>query len=480
MMGAAEAALAAKIPVWREHPARMVRELFGVEPDNWQEEALEAFPHRPRIALKSCKGPGKTATLAWIGLNFLLTRPQSMCGATSISGANLKAGLWTELARWYQKAPLLQHFFEMTKSEIFAKESPKTWKLEARTWAADADAAQIGNALAGLHAEYVLWLLDESGDYPDSILPTVEAIFSGNPIEAHIVQAGNPTKLSGPLYRACVTARSLWTVVEITGDPDDPKRSPRISVEHAKEQITQYGRDNPWVMVNVFGRFPPASFNALLGVEEVRQAMSLKYQQHDIDHAARVLGVDVARFGDDASVICPRQGLVTFPMKVMRNVTSTVGAGQVARTWADWNVDACFIDNTGGYGAGWIDQLIELKRTPIGVGFAEKAIDPRYFNRRAEMYFLGTEWVKRGGCLPDDPELLEELSSITYTFKGDAMLLEPKDVIKARLGRSCDKSDGWALTFAEPVPAKVAASPIRQRQPDAYDPWRDALRIGTR
>ncbi len=477
MMGVAEAALAAKIPVWREHPAQMVRELFGVEPDNWQEEALEAFPHRPRIALKSCKGPGKTATLAWIGLNFLLTRPQSMCGATSISGANLKAGLWTELARWYQKAPLLQHFFEMTKSEIFAKESPKTWKLEARTWAADADAAQIGNALAGLHAEYVLWLLDESGDYPDSILPTVEAIFSGNPIEAHIVQAGNPTKLSGPLYRACVTSRGLWKVVEITGDPDDPKRSPRISVEHAREQINQYGRDNPWVMVNVFGKFPPASFNALLGVEEVRHAMGLKYQQHEIDHAARVLGVDVARFGDDASIICPRQGLVTFPMKVMRNVTSTVGAGQVARTWTDWDAHAVFIDNTGGYGAGWIDQLMALNRTPIGVGFAEKAIDPRYANRRAEMYFLGTEWIKRGGCLPDDPELAEELTSITYTFRGDAMLLEPKDAIKARIGRSCDKSDGWALTFAEPVVMPSSAA-TRRREERPYDPIAAMLRAG--
>src|ERR1700722_15186548 len=103
--------------------------------------------------------------------------------------------------------------------------------MEARTWPTDADSNQIGNALAGLHAKYVMWLLDESGDMPNAIMPTCEAIFAGEPVEAHIVQAGNPTSLEGPLYRACVLSGELWKVVEITGDPDDPKRSPRISIE---------------------------------------------------------------------------------------------------------------------------------------------------------------------------------------------------------------------------------------------------------
>lgn len=461
---------------WRENPRAFVRELFKVVPDPWQDEGLEAFPHNPRLALKACKGPGKTALLAWIGWNFLLTRPHPMCGATSISGDNLKANLWTELARWYAKSDLLQHSFEMTKTEITARESPKTWKMEARTWAKDADASQIGNALAGIHAPYVLWLLDESGDYPDAIMPTCEGIFSGNPIEAHIVQAGNPTRLSGPLYRACTTARALWKVIEITGDPDDPKRSSRIPVEHAREQIQQYGRDNPWVLVNIFGQFPPSSFNALLGPDDVAQSFERKYQQTDIDHAARILGVDVARFGDDASCIFPRQGLVAFKPHIMRNVDSPTGAGQVARVWQDWKVNACFIDNTGGYGAGWIDQLRLLNRQPIGVGFAEKALDKRYFNRRAEMYFLMAEWVKTGGALPNVPELVAELTQTTYTFKGDALLIEPKEAIKAKLGRSPDLSDSLALTFAQPVASPAIQALLPHNHQDApYDPFRPYL-----
>ena len=451
----------------------MVRELFGVEPDPWQTEALEAFPGSPRLALKACKGPGKTAVLAWIGWNFLLTRPHPMCGATSISGANLKANLWTELARWYSQAPLLQATFDLTKSEIVARESPRTWKMEARTWAADADPAQIGNALAGIHAKYVLWLLDESGDYPDAIMPTAEGIFSGDPVEAHIVQAGNPTRLAGPLYRACTIARKLWKVIEITGDPDDPKRSPRISIEHAREQIAQYGRDNPWVLVNIFGQFPPSALNALIGPDEVSAAMKRYYREHEIGNAPLVLGVDVARFGDDASVIAPRRGIQALPMRKMRNVDSTQGAGVVARLWAESNADAVFIDETGGFGAGWIDQLRLLGRSPLGVHFGAAAHgDGRYANRRAEMYFALVEWIKRGGALPDSAELVAALTQTTYSFQRDKLLLEPKDAVKAKLGYSPDEADALALTFAAPVSPKQIMRGRPQHQAD-YDPFRE-------
>ena len=463
---------------WREHPAAMVRELFQTEPDKWQEEALEKFPHAPRLAFKACKGPGKTAVLAWIGWNFLLTRPHPMCGATSISGANLKANLWTELARWMAKAPLLQHLFEQTKTEIFSKQHPKTWKLEARTWPVDADSTQIGNALAGVHAPYVLWLLDESGDYPSAIMPTCEGIFAGSPIEAHIVQAGNPTRLEGPLYRACTVARSLWELVSITADPDDPNRTPRVSVEHAEEQIQQYGRDNPWVLVNIFGQFPPSSLNALIGPDEVEAAMRRYYREHEIGNAPRILGVDVALEGDDASVIFSRQGIQSFPLVKYRNISSTQGAGQVSRRWNDWNVDAVFVDNTGGFGAGWCDQLVQLGKSPFRILFSGEAHDKtRYFNKRAEMYFDAIEWIKNGGALPKSPELLAALTQTTYTFKGDRLMLEPKKEIKIKLGYSPDEADAFVLTFAEPVNVKGNRDSTRApRAVEEYKPFAELER----
>jgi phage terminase large subunit len=464
----------ANIKKWREHPASMVVDLWKIKPDAWQEEVLEAYPHSPRIALKACTGPGKSCVLNWIGWNFVLTRPHPIIGATSISGDNLRANLWTEFARWYDKSDLLQQMFEMTKTVIFNRQEPNTWKIEARTWPKNADTVMQGNALRGLHAEYVMWLLDETGDYPDGLLPVCEAIFSGAPKEAHIVQAGNPIKRAGPLWHASSRARKLWKLIEITADPDDPKRTPRVSVEHAKEQIEQHGRDNPYVMVNILGQFPPTDFNALISPEECEEAMRRYYREWDYREMPRVMGVDVAREGDDASVIFCRQGLQSFPMIKKRNINSLQGAGLVARKWDDWGADACFVDATGGFGAGWIDQLMVLGKAPIGIQFSGSAHQAeRYYNKRTEMYFDAIDWIKRGGALPPSPEITAALTQTTYSFKGNRLLLEPKEMIKAKLGYSPDETDGFVLTFAEPVTAQKRSRAPKQNVAD-YDVMREA------
>ena len=463
----------AKLAEFREHPAQQAEEMFGIVPDPKQREALEAFPHAPRIAMQSCTGAGKTLVLAICGWNFLLTRAFPIVGATSISGANLKSNLWTELARLYEKCAALRKLFEFTTTQIFSREHPRTWKMEARTWARDATAEQIGTALRGIHAECVMWLADETGDYPPAILPTLEAIFSGEPKEAHIVQAGNPINRHGVLFRACVLARKLWKVVEMTADPDDPERTSRVSIEHAREQIEQYGRDNPWVRINILGLFPLSDVNALIGEDEVRAAMKRYYREFEIGDAPGVLGVDVARKGDDASAICRRRGIQVWPFLKQRGLSSTEGAGWVSRAWTDFGADGCFIDVTGGFGAGWHDQLLTLGRRPIGVEYAGRAHNAnRYANKRAEMYFDAVEWIKRGGGLPDSPGVLAALTQTLYTFLGDRLILEPKDEVKKKIGFSPDEADSFVQTFAEPV-AKIERS--RGRRPATaasdYDPF---------
>ena len=131
-----------RFAAFRADPVKLVREQFGVEPDPWQAEALRNYPKSPRLVMKACKGPGKSAVLSWIGWHFLLTRPHAIGGCTSVNADNLKTGLWTEFARWREKSPLLTAMFEQTKTTIFAREYPQTWKLEARSWARD----EIGRA----------------------------------------------------------------------------------------------------------------------------------------------------------------------------------------------------------------------------------------------------------------------------------------------------------------------------------------------
>jgi phage terminase large subunit len=459
---------------WREQPQRFVREIFGITPDAWQDDVLEAFPHHQRIAMKACKGPGKTAVEAWLAWNFLLTRPDPKIAATSVTADNLADNLWTEMAKWQNESPLLKETFEWQKTRIICRAHPETWWMSARSWPKSGTAEEQSNTLAGLHADYIMFILDESGSIPDAVMVSADAALSSC-IEGHILQAGNPTHLTGPLYRATTSERKLWYVVEITGDPDDPKRSSRVKIPWAKEMIEKYGRSHPYVLVNVLGQFPPASLNVLIGPDEVAEAMRRSYRPEDISHAPRILGVDVARFGDDSSVVFPRQGLVSFIPLQYRNLRSSEGAGVVSRKWIDWDADAVFIDDTGGFGAGWIDALMQLGKAPIGVPFSGVANDPRYYNKRAEMYFDLVEWIQRGGQLPprDAPgsnELMAALTTTTFTYRGDKFLLEPKELVKERLGYSPDFADALGLTFAQPVSPRHRAD-RRGRHQSEFDPF---------
>ena len=109
----------------RQSPATMVRELFHVEPDPWQEEALEAFRAHQRMVFKASKGVGKTGCMAWMILNYLLTRPHPKIAATAISGDNLADNLWTELALWMGRSSLFSALFTWTKTRIFANHHPE-------------------------------------------------------------------------------------------------------------------------------------------------------------------------------------------------------------------------------------------------------------------------------------------------------------------------------------------------------------------
>lgn len=438
-----------KLKKWREDPVSFVQDVFHVEPDLWQVDILRAFPKHNRMAIQSAKGPGKTALEAWLAWNFLSTRPHPKIAATSITGDNLSDNLWTELAKWQNRSPFLKGMFTWTKTRIVCNQFPETWWMSARSWPRGADATQQADTLAGLHADYLLFILDEVGGIPDAVMAAAEAGLATG-IETKILMAGNPTHLDGPLYRAATNERNLWHLTEITGDPDDPRRAPRISIQWAKEQIEKYGRDNPWVLVNVFGKFPPSSLNTLLGPDEVSQAMKRNVPETSYEHSQKRLGVDVARFGDDRTVLFPRQGLQAFQPVEMRGARTNEIAARVALAKRNWDSEMEFIDDTGGWGAGVIDSMIQAGLSPQPINFAGKSIDPRYMNKRAEMWFEMADWVKRGGSLPNIPELARELTTPTYTFQNGKFRLEEKDQIKERLGFSPDYADALALTFALP------------------------------
>lgn len=471
-------AAAATLRRWRLDPIAFVREVFGVEPDAWQAEALAAFPNKQRIALKASKGPGKSTVLAWCAWNFMATRPHPNVIVTSVTGDNLQDGLWKELSKWQQKSELLKSLFEYGKTRIVSRQHPETWFMSARTWPRNADPAAQSDALAGIHGEYTLFLLDESGSIPDAVMTTAEASLSTG-TENKIMQAGNPTELSGPLYRACTTARELWHVITISGAPNDPKRSPRVSLQWAQEMIREHGEDNPWVQVNVFGNFPAAAFNSLIGPDAVEAVQTRVLPRDRYEFSARVLGVDVARFGDDRTVVFGRQGLYAkdAPLIMMHQRTEVI-AGAVARKFDDEEYDHIFVDDCGGYGSGVIDALLQLGYPVTGANSSSQAFNPRYFNKRAEMAFEAAEWVKSGASLWKDTGLLREAVAARYFYRNNRLQIVDKGIIKADLGRSPDVWDAFCLTFYSPVNKmeratrlrREAGLPVDHKLPD-YDPY---------
>lgn len=224
--------------------------------------------------------------------------------------------------------------------------------------------------------------------------------------------------------------------------------------------------------------FAAGSSNALISVDLVTQASGRHVTLDQYQFAPKVLGVDVARQGDDSTVIYRRQGLASWAPKVLRGADSMTVAAAVIADMQEWGADAVFVDGSGGYGAGVIDRMRSLGHNPIEVQFGGKATDPRFANKRMEMYWGVAEWLRSGGCVPDDPALKVELCSPTYSHDNvrGVMKLESKDDIKARMGKSPDRADALALTFAYPVapplsPLEQARAIAGRTRGNEYDPY---------
>lgn len=203
--------------------------------------------------------------------------------------------------------------------------------------------------------------------------------------------------------------------------------------------------------------FEAESDEQLIPYELVSAAMAREPVRDD--RAEKVMGVDVARFGDDKSVLYFRQGRNGSPVPYERHSgwdTMQLAAG-VARWITIWNPDAVFVDE-GGVGGGVVDRLHQLGFHVVrGVSFGAKSdygrTGDRAANKRSEMWLSARDWLE-AGALPEDEKLAAELSAPMYRFNAqDALVLERKEDMKKRGIPSPDVADAFALTFAYPVMA---------------------------
>lgn len=221
--------------------------------------------------------------------------------------------------------------------------------------------------------------------------------------------------------------------------------------------------------------FTASASNVVMPIDLVSAAAKRVLTERDVYGMPVIFALDVARFGDNDSVLTIRQGLFTRPQLRWHGLNTMELAARMAAEMMKHNPAIVNIDG-GAMGPGVIDRLRQLGwQNIVEVNFGQAPMDPRYANARAEMYFLAKEHLEAGGCIPDDSDLKTELTVTEYSFTAAGKIqLQSKAKIKELTGRSPDGADSFALTFATPVNAAMLYEcQQREIENQEYDPYRD-------
>jgi hypothetical protein len=256
---------------------------------------------------------------------------------------------------------------------------------------------------------------------------------------------GNPTRNTGRFRECFGKFKHRWHTFKV-----DSRTARMTNKPQLQQWVDDYGEDSDFVRVRVRGEFPRAGSTQFIDVERVERAMSTRVAGNE--SAPRLLGVDVARFGDDQSVILKRQGRKVLPLDKYRGLDTMQLAAFVAEKIDTWHPDATFVDGTG-LGAGVVDRLRSRGYEVFDVLGASKSDDQtKYFNKRAECWGRMKDWLGDECELPNDPDLRDSLIGLEYGYAPNmAIQLESKKDMKDRGLASPDEADALSFTFAEPV-----------------------------
>ena len=415
-------------------------------PDTWQEEILNLLAtgsqdgkNATKIAISSGHGVGKTAMTSWIVLWFMSTRVNPQIIVTANTKTQLETKTWRELAKW-QSLALNGHWFTHTASKFFKNTDAKTWFAASIAWS-----KERSEAFAGAHEENILIIYDEASAIDDIIWEVTEGAMTTP--GAFWLCFGNPTRNSGKFHSCFHRQKHRWHVAQV-----DSRTAHMANQQQIKEWIEDYGEDSDFVRIRVRGVFPRGGSLQFISSEIIQNAFGKHLDISQYCHAEKVIGVDVARFGDDQSVLCKRHGLACFALKKWRNIDTMTLSSLVAQEATIFQPDCIFVDGVG-IGAGVVDRLRQLGFNVVDVQAGATASNKQlYANKRAEMWTNMRSWLEAGAALPHDTELEAELSSIEYGFTPTgAYLLEKKQDMKRRGLSSPDCADSLALTFAAPV-----------------------------
>lgn len=417
-----------------------------------------------RIAMTSGHGPGKSFLSGILTWWIMATRPNCKGTITATTMPQLQAKTWAQIAA-LKKWCIVGDRFEITTGKgsmkFYAKEAPDAWACSGQT-----SKEENSESFAGQHAasSTSFYLMDEASGIPDKIFEVAEGgLTDGEPM---IFCFGNPTRSSGAFYNMFHADKDRWTTFKV-----DSREAQLTNKEQIAEWEKQWGADSDFFKVRVRGEFPDNASLQFVPTSSVDNAMTREAPGiHGNDLKRAIIGLDIARFGDDATVMVTRVGrdARSIPWKEFRKLDGRqVGLAveqHVLHLLDNLRFKEVFIyfDRAGIGASVWDYFRYEFNDPRVRfypVDFGMKARDGRlYANKRIEMWGAMRDWLKEG-AVPRSEELKTELISPEFYFNDrQQMVLERKSDLKDRLGCSPDHADALALTFAEPNADRVSIS----------------------
>lgn len=429
-------------------------------PRDWQADIMEEIREHLenpetrftplRIAVASGHGIGKSAEIAMIAKWALDTCDDCRIVLTANTENQLLTKTMPEITKWHNLS-ITTDWFKPTATALISTVAghDKAWRLDAIPWS-----EHNTEAFAGLHNKLkrIVIMVDEASKVAQKVWEVILGALTDEYTEIIFLAFGNPTQNTGAFREAFGKHRHLWVIRQI-----DSRTVEGTNKAYLDELVATYGEDSDIVKVRVRGMFPSTSSMQFIGTDVVTEA---RRREVEIDPGEPlVIGVDVARFGDDSSTIYFRRGRDArsiIPIRMVQMDTMQLAA-KVAEQQRLHQAAMVCVDE-GGVGAGVVDRLKQMGLPVAGVQFGSKPLNAvrlgsgeKCANRRAEMWAIMREWL-RGGAVPDDQVLADDLTGVEYSFNPrDEIVLERKQDMKKRGLASPDDGDGLALTFAVPV-----------------------------
>lgn len=409
-----------------------------------------------RVAVSSGHGIGKSAFLGMLIHWAMSTCAGCKVVVTAGTGTQLSTKTVPEVSKWF-KMSLGGRWFDVHATSIKSIQTtnPELWRTDFVTWS-----AHNTEPFAGLHnkGKRILLVFDEASAIEDKVWEVAEGAMTDEDTEIIWLAFGNPTQNTGRFRECFGRFKHRWKTFQI-----DSRTVEGTNKEQLDKWVEDYGEDSDFVRVRVRGEFPRAGSTQFIPSDVV--SLCRRYRAEGYVGLPKVLSVDVARFGDDQTVIGTRQGRRVQILKKFRGLDTVQVAERVIEIAQEEAPDAIVIDGDG-IGAGVVDHLRYRGHTKRLFEFhgGEAASDTSsYYNRRAEVWGLMRDALKATMEIPDDPELEADLTGPQYGFSGKQQIqLEKKEDMKRRGMSSPDCGDMLAMTFAvnvaAPKPKPVAKS----------------------